>query len=367
MTWNIGVHSGGAAFTLNTRKERGFYTIAIVVILSLLALLASRSGTVLTTSAVKSGTDNVVATEVFYAAELALAEGMIWLESNTATTTPQSGSSVGVDGGGSNDSPRSYTTSFWFEQSFNYTRVYGRAVGDDGASATVSRWLTTGNDVLASTALNQPLGMAGTLLNVTGNPEINAIGSSGIIPGDHYSLTVESGGIPSDYGNLNNSSGEPIIAGQWPGGTVDIWDYYFSVDRSTMESMATSAGQIRWYEPGEGPVSSLGSTSSPVILIFEDCPQITGQKLIIGVVFIDDNSGCDLNGWSMDLKGSLAVNGNVEKLNSNTDLEAHYIEAADSIITVGNGANAVGLDGFNANAFTTTVTSPGTWTDMEVN
>lgn len=367
MTWSTAVHTDDGALTVNTREERGFYTIAIVVILSLLALLATRSGTVLTTSSVKSGTDDVVASEVFYAAELALAEGMIWLGSNTATTTPQSGSSVGVDGGGSNDSPRSYTTSFWFEQSFNFTRVYGQAVGEDGASATVSRWLTTGNDVLASTALNQPLGMAGTLLNVTGNPEINVIDSSGIIPGDHYSLTVESGGIPSDYGNLNNSSGETIVAGQWSAGTIDIWDFYFSVDRSTMESMATSSGQIRWYEPGEGPVSNLGTTSSPVILIFEECTQITGQKLIIGIVFIDDSSGCDLNGWSMDLKGSLAVNGNVEKLNSNTDLEAHYIEAGDSIISVGNGANAVFLDSFSADAFTTTVTSPGTWTDMEVN
>lgn len=71
-------------------------------------------------------------------------------------------------------------------------------------------------------------------------------------------------------------------------------------------------------------------------MIFEECTRINGQKRIIGVVFIDDSSGCDLNGWAMDIKGSLGVNGDVTKLNSNADLEAYYIEEADSIITTGN-------------------------------
>lgn len=55
------------------------------------------------------------------------------------------------------------------------------------------------------------------------------------------------------------------------------------------------------------------------------------------------------------------------KLNSNTDLEAYYIEEADSIITTGNGAGATGLDAFDPEAFASTVVLPGTWTDTEVN
>ena len=134
-----------------------------------------------------------------------------------------------------------------------------------------------------------------------------------------------------------------------------------------MESLASDTGNIRWYESGEGPSTSLGTTSSPVILIFEECTRINGQKRIIGVVFIDDSSGCDLNGWAMDIKGSLGVNGDVTKLNSNTDLEAYYIAEDDSIITTGNGAGATGLGAFDPEAFASTVVLPGTWTDTEVN
>ena len=342
----------------------GYYTIAIVVVLSLLALLTSRSGTLLATSSVATTSNEVVTAEVFYAAEVALAEGMSWVESNEPTMEPQSGTTVGNNG--SNNNPRSYATSFWFEQSGDFTRVYGRATGQDGSSATVTRWLTTGIDVLGESALTQPLGMAGTLINVTGTPEINAIGSSGTIPTDHYSLVVSNGEVPTDYGNLNNSSGEPVVAGEWSAGTSDIWDQYFSIDRDAMKALAAPGGRIRWYEPGEGPSTSLGTITSPVILIFEECTRINGQKLIIGVIFIDDSSGCDLNGWSMDLKGSLGVNGDISRLNSNTDLEAYYIESDDSVISVGSGGSAVGLGDFELDSFTTKVTSPGTWTDMEV-
>ena len=349
---------------LSLKHEHGYYTIAVVVIIAFLALLASRSGTVTTSNTVKITSEEVAAAEVFYAAEFALAEALIWLDSNDATATVQTG--AGVPNGAGNNTPRSYATSFWFEESGDYTRVYARATGSDGSSATVSQWLSTGNDVLASTALEQPLGIAGTLSNVTGTPEINVIGSDGVLPTDHYSMRVASGETPTGYGNLNNSSGEAITTGEWSSGVTDIWSLYFSVDRATMESLASDTGNIRWYEPGEGPSTSLGTTSSPVILIFEECTRITGQKRIIGVVFIDDNSGCDLNGWSMDLKGSLGVNGDVTKLNSNTDLEAYYITEEDSIIMTGSGPSATGLDSFDPEAFASTVVLPGTWTDTEV-
>jgi hypothetical protein len=352
-------------FSSSANSERGYYTIALVVVIAFVALLASRSGTVTTSNTVKTTSEEVVAAEAFYAAEFALAEALIWLGSNDATATPQTGAGVPNDSG--NNTPRSYATSFWFEESGDYTRVYARAAGTDGSSATITQWLSTGNDVLASTALEQPLGIAGTLSNVTGTPEINVIGSDGVLPTDHYSMRVASGETPTSYGNLNNSSGEVITTGEWSSGVTDIWSLYFSVDRATMESLASDTGNIRWYEPGEGPSTSLGTTSSPVILIFEECTRITGQKRIIGVVFIDDNSGCDLNGWSMDLKGSLGVNGDVTKLNSNTDLEAYYITEADSIIMTGSGPSATGIDNFDPEAFASTVVLPGTWTDTEVN
>lgn len=53
-------------------QAKGYYTIAIVVVLSLLALLASRSGTLLATSSVTTASNEVVTAEVFYAAEVAL-------------------------------------------------------------------------------------------------------------------------------------------------------------------------------------------------------------------------------------------------------------------------------------------------------
>lgn len=350
---------------LPIHPERGYYTLAIVVIMAFVALLASRSGTVTTSNTVKTTSEEVAAAEVFYAAESALAEALIWLENNDATATPQPG--AGVPNEAENNTPRSYATIFWFEEDGDYIRLYARATGSDGTSATVSQWLRDGNDVLAVTALQQPLGIAGTLSNVTGNPEINIIGSDGTRPTDHHSMRVANGEIPTDHGNLNKSSGESITTAEWSAGVIDIWSLYFSVDRATMQSLASDTGNIRWYESSEGPSTGLGTTTSPVILIFEECTLINGQKRIIGVVFIDDSRGCDLTGWAADIKGSLGVNGDVTKLNSNTDLEAYYIEEGDSIITTDNAADARGLGAFDPEAFHSTVLLPGTWTDTEVN
>ena len=66
------------------------YTIAVVVIIAFLALLASRSGTVTTSNTVKTTSEEVAAAEVFYA-EFASA----WLDSNDATATVQTGAGVG--------------------------------------------------------------------------------------------------------------------------------------------------------------------------------------------------------------------------------------------------------------------------------
>ena len=345
------------------KRERGYYTIAVVVIIAFLALLASRSGTVTTSNTVKTTSEEVAAAEVFYAAEFALAEALIWLSTNDATATPQTG--AGVPNGAGNNTPRSYATSFWFEESGDYTRVYARATGSDGSSATISQWLSKGNDVLSADALKQPLGIGGSLSGVTGTGDVNAIGSSGTIPAGYYSLRVENGeSTGGSYGNLNNG-GETIVDGEWSAGVTDIWDKYFSITRAEMQALAATSSQVTWIAAGESyPSQGSGTISSPAILILNDCAvskKLNGGFTFVGIIFIDAGP-CSMQGWSMSIKGSLAVNGDITKLTANTLFEAHYIEAADSMMSSGAG----GLDAFDEDAFASTVVLPGTWTDTEV-
>ena len=346
------------------KRECGYYTIAIVVIIAFLALLASRSGTVTTANTVKTTSEEVAATEVFYAAEFALAEALIWLGSNDATATPQTG--AGVPNGAGNNTPRSYATSFWFEESGGFTRVYARATGSDGSSATISQWLSAGNDVLNTDALKQPFGIGGSLSGVTGTGDVNAIGSSGTIPAGYYSLRVENGeSTGGSYGNLNNG-GEAIVDGEWSSGVSDIWDQYFSITRAEMQALAATSSQVTWVAANESyPSQGSGTLSSPAILILNDCAvnkKLNGGFTFIGIIFIDAGP-CSMQGWSMSIKGSLAVNGDITKLTANTLFEAYYIEATDSAMSSGAG----GLDAFDADAFGSTVVLPGTWTDTEVN
>ena len=349
------------------KRECGYYTIAIVVIIAFLALLASRSGTVTTANTVKTTSEEVAATEVFYAAEFALAEALIWLglDNNNATATPQTGEGVPLPEAG-NNTPRNYATSFWFEESGGYTRVYARATGSDGSSATISQWLSAGNDVLNTDALKQPFGIGGSLSGVTGTGDVNAIGSSGTIPAGYYSLRVENGeSTGGSYGNLNNG-GETIVDGEWSSGVSDIWDKYFSITRAEMQALAATSSQVTWVAANESyPSQGSGTLSSPAILILNDCAvnkKLNGGFTFIGIIFIDAGP-CSMQGWSMSIKGSLAVNGDITKLTANTLFEAYYIEATDSAMSSGAG----GLDAFDADAFGSTVVLPGTWTDTEVN
>lgn len=355
---------------VNRNHQAGYLTVIIVSIIALLALFASRSATIVSTDIIESAGAEVRSAEAFYAAETVLVEALEWLSSNTPTYTDnvsstRVGTSVVVSNGLAGAAiDRTYTTSYWYFQSGDNVRVFARAVGPDGKSSSIlSQWTATQSTVAAA-ALKQPLGLEGGLSNVTGTPDITAIGASGSsIPAGNYTLRVGDGEEGGSYGNLNSTNGEAITEGTWASGDTDIWDDYFDLTRAEMQALASSNDSVYWFGSGERPSGDLGSATEPVIVIMNDCSssnKITGQKEFIGIVFIDQSS-CALQGWSMKVKGSFAVNGDVTKLNSNTYLEAHYVTSGDS-------AMSPAADSFDLTVFPSNLVAlPGTWTDTEAN
>ena len=72
---------------LNVKSAHGYYTLAIVIILSLLSLLASRTMTVATQDVVRLSIQEQTDTEAFYAAEQVMGQALTWIQSNTPTYT----------------------------------------------------------------------------------------------------------------------------------------------------------------------------------------------------------------------------------------------------------------------------------------
>ena len=109
------------------RLEIVYYTLAIVIILSLLSLLASRTMTVATQDVVRLSIQEQTDTEAFYAAEQVMGQALTWIQSNTPTytnstspiyTSSTSGfSDVVIDAArGDDDTDRSYTAEVWYVQ-----------------------------------------------------------------------------------------------------------------------------------------------------------------------------------------------------------------------------------------------------------
>jgi len=119
-----------------------------------------------------------------------------------------------------------------------------------------------------------------------------------------------------------------------------IWDHYFSISLPRSEEIALSNGQkftstddipcsddsskpnifhITGSGPHHAPSCGIGSESSPVILIMDECPKFNGGANVYGIIFSKQSGECDANGMGgAVVYGSVIWQGSVKKPNANS-------------------------------------------------
>ena len=198
------------------------------------------------------------------------------------------------------------------------------ATGD--ATATVRQIVNV--IALGFTSLNPPpLTVRDCVTKVVGNAVINS-GTSPIAISSSQPKTC------IDYGGFNVPQQPAITADKVdaPGFTGSAWDHTFSITKQQMLALANqqpggqTAGPGIYYYDNTTPFAdpwhtSLGSPSSPVILIFDTstCPKINGGGgvTIYGVVYCADGGG--LQGWgNATINGAVVVEGTIDKITVGT-------------------------------------------------
>ena len=360
-------------------RQRGAYTLAVVVILSLVTLIASYTLSRATIDSIRITNNSMAFTEAFNAAETGLAKALnetetSWFDFSSANTfVPDSSHSANlvaplayihsVDG---NDNSRSYTLSYVYEKidaNKPYIRVYSTATSAE-ASLTVSQIMVAESLLNSSSFDTPPLVVGQCISDIKGQPDIYAAQSSELaFNGITYGTAANDetcddldGDYPSFSSHLNNHNEETVVATDGiAGGAADLWDYYFSQSRAWMEARASNIDDLYWYNDADGDNSqgTFGSTDNPVIMIFQGCPKLKGTYY--GLVFIEpdpDNIGegtCQGNGWgNFELTGALIVNGRFDKWNANGDIYAWTRNDGEPVTNLFDGPLAI---------------VPGTWTD----
>ena len=361
------------------RRQLGAYTLAVVVILSLVTLIASYTLSRATVDSIRITNNSMAFTEAFNAAETGLAKALnetetSWFDFSSANPfVPDSSHSANlvaplayIHSVDSNDNSRSYALSYVYEKidaNKPYIRVYSTATSAE-ASLTVSQ-IMVAESLLNSSSFDTPPLVAGQCISdIKGQPDIYAAQSSELaFNGITYGTAANDetcddldGDYPSFSSHLNNHNEETVVAtDSIASGATDLWDYYFSQSRAWMEARASNIDDLYWYNDADGDNSqgTFGSTDNPVIMIFQGCPKLKGTYY--GLVFIEpdpDNIGegtCQGNGWgNFELTGALIVNGRFDKWNANGEIYAWTRNDGEPVTNLFDGPLAI---------------VPGTWTD----
>lgn len=376
------------------QRQRGVYTIAAVAIISALTLIAARSITSTTVDSVRLTSNTHFAAEASLAAEAAVAQARVWLETPNDPATvvwpaSQAGTAVEFDvANGGQTITRSYATSFGFQVSGEYVRIFGKASNGAGSSAVVSEWVKEEKLTFDNSA-DVPLSLDCLTGTINGNPDIHA-DPDGVPPNTGITLSQASSCTTSNFGNLNSQNGEGVIADTHD--VADQWTRIFDVDRSTFYASYAAgdyAGSgVYVYQAGSVPnsnaapdtftmpnfasgaefqtkgpgssVKSWGTPAKPAIVVIQGCPGLSGNYTFVGILFIENITNpsntsafqCDLKGvGGFKVIGSVILNGESDKLNSN--FEVISTDAAD---LDPNNFPSLGYSGL-----------AGTWIDLEVN
>lgn len=374
-------------------RQRGVYTVAAVAIISALTLIAARSITSTTVDSVRLTSNTHFAAEASLAAEAAVAQARVWLETPNDPATvvwpaSQAGTAVEFDvANGGQTITRSYATSFGFQVSGEYVRIFGKASNGAGSSAVVSEWVKEEKLTFDNSA-DVPLALDCIVGPVNGNPDIHA-DPDGTPPNTGVTLSQSASCPKTTFDNLNGQNGEGVIADTHDVG--DQWTRIFDIERSefyaayaageyadlgvyvyqaasmpnsnaapdtfTMPSFASGA-EFQTKAPGSS-INSWGTPSEPAIVVVQDCPNLSGNYTFVGILYIESATNPTDTSWTCDLQGmgafkvigSIIINGTSTAQNSN--FEVISVDAAD---VDPNNFPSLGYSGL-----------AGTWIDLEVN
>lgn len=125
----------------------------------------------------------------------------------------------------------------------------------------------------------------------------------------------------------------------------DLWTAIFSVDREQLAALAAkeaeTLGHDRHYRVARASelhggrwTGNVGSARDPAVLYFPPdlgCPGFADGVQIYGIVFIDSDCSLPITGNTLQLYGSLVVNGNLNIMDSRMKLG--HIQIADALQT----------------------------------
>lgn len=394
-------------------RQRGVATLAISLVIVSLAAIVTINASKGVLFEHKTSSNQYWATQAHEAAQAALEEAVAWAQSMevpdpmptscpspinphvldcwSADTSRWSSSSSDVtlsDRISSGTLVTGFDTRVHFRREtkplseFNFTEVISEATStsDSNIKARVRQIVylpTISVNAAGAGAPNAPLLLNGCFYPATGGPDI--------YPGDPDDtdnlalVTLYSDDLCPDWGHLDPHGGETQSGLPGP----SVWDTLFpGMSQGQMKAISEfQAGQGRddstsprrtvyWVDSSSNWHDSLGSEAEPVILIFSDdacasgCPKLNGNPTIYGIVYFDtdinnnnvknESSEVELaNGWGgLELYGTLAIEGGVDKVNANS--EFHYHSGVNSILDVPAGPTSL----------TTATRVPGTWRDF---
>jgi hypothetical protein len=296
------------------------------------SMVAMQTGTRISVQEARITNNDVQAHEVRHAAEAALDYGITWYSMSEPVWTVSGGLELGSPTtampaiAASNGD--TYTPTVVYSRNpaaSSYVMITATATAASNASVTATvRQYVAGNALLRMPGLNgPPLMVGGCLSDVAGNPDIWPAAG-----GEVAVATSEPPDCLDEGAHLGYNGGVEAFNAF----TGDLWDQIFTKSRAQIKAIAdaeVAAGvadadrTVVWVTSTANYHLSWGSPSHAVILVFDavaNCPVINGTPTYYGVVFID--SDCpSANGFGgTDVYGVAAVNGDIEKYNSNTDL-----------------------------------------------
>jgi len=178
-----------------------------------------------------------------------------------------------------------------------------------------------------------PLTISGCMSNVNGTPDVwpaaagsiaieTRIGSSGCI--NTGTLGLDADGAFAIPGTIEYTIPD----------AQDMWNYVFTKTRAEIQALAAnevaagipdSQRKYVWITDPANFHRSIGSPGNFAVVVFAtsaNCPKINGNPSIYGVVFVDSDCPAANGFGGADFYGSAIVNGNIDKLNANTNFRA---------------------------------------------
>lgn len=316
-------------------RQRGYFallTAALLIAACLLAIRGVANGSMLE---VKVTTNDQSAMETTHAAEAAWEYGLAWY-TETEPVWATNPSDPNLQQGVPDTAPPSvaasngdfYNTTVAYSRSVTQTdfvliTATATAVSNPSITATVAQYVHT-NYLLNYPGISlAPLSIEGCLSNVNGTPDIYV---------DTAGNTAVRTSTPPDClaeGHLDYNGGVEDYEA-WSG---DLWDDIFTISRMEMKAIAdaeVAAGvpdaerTVVWMTDPSPYHESWGSPTNPVILVFApeaNCPHTNGNPTHYGVIFVDSDCNDGAHGWGgTEVFGGVAVNGDIGKYNSNTEI-----------------------------------------------